>query len=250
MNKNTWQDNLQYQCGKPFVFDKSAIEEKTNFMRDIVKNHLASLQVNYFTYDTNFFDNSHSRLTTHSDWIKQYYSLKLYDHAIFEKDLLSFQDGYLLWDWINPCPVYSEASNFNIANGLTVIRKYSTHNAYYHFGFNNSVDLHSAAFVNIMEKIENFIGLFHGRYADLIELSNNNRIVVLSQSNKKPSLQISPQDRQILYLMQQGFKYHDISRIIPMSERTIEEHIKRLKKTFQCDNLFALGVVLARKNIL
>lgn len=63
-------------------------------------------------------------------------------------------------------------------------------------------------------------------------------------------MQISPQDRQILYLMQQGFKYHDISRIIPMSERTIEEHIKRLKKIFQCDNLFALGVVLARKNIL
>ena len=195
VNKNTWQDNLQYQCGKPFIFDKSAIEKKTNFMRDIVGNHLANLQVNYFTYDANFFDSSHSRLTTQSDWIKQYYSLKLYNHAIFEKDLLSFQNGYLLWDWINPYPVYSEASNFNVTNGLTVIKKHPTHNAYYHFGFYNSVDLHGAAFANIMEKIDNFIGLFHEQYCDLIDLSNNNRIVVLPQSNKKPNLQISPQDR-------------------------------------------------------
>lgn len=239
------------------------------------------LGVNYFTYDASFFDLSHIRLTTHPDWIEYYYRQDLYKHAVFEANYQLIQDGCIYWKWLNPYPIYMAASNFMIDNGLTMVRKNTEKANYYHFGFEKQINLFDDSSSERLAVLNRFIDYFHNKLQNTIQKAHQERITLdlfqkihekpnnkmasfslqkeqlnqlnqqLKQSTSKIILTnemnyLTKTERRVLEALVQHGKAKIIADQLNLSQRTIEEHIKRIKSKLQCKNLFELGMKVAK----
>ncbi|WP_119343065.1 helix-turn-helix transcriptional regulator [Facilibium subflavum] len=237
---------------------------------------LKPLGVNYFTFDANYFDGAHIRLTTHPDWIAHYYKQRLFDLAIFEHNLDHFLDGYLLWQWLNPFPIYTEARSFNIDNGLTIIRKGQHRINYYHFGFEKHIQLSDSSLVSRIEALDKFIYHFHYKARHLIQRAETGKILLkpenhdnrrftenfdkikqLNQNNRlfygksaTENCYITKAELNVAYLLSCGYSMKQVAHKLSLSQRTIEVHIRNMKHRLKCNNLFELGVIISQEQFL
>ncbi len=246
-------------------------------LRDIARP-LKALGINYFTYDNNYEDGSHIRLTTHPDWIEHYYRASLYNRAIFEKDISLFKSGYVFWDWLNREPIYSEAAEYDIDHGLTITIKRKNRVDFYHFGTSRHTPIAKSFLADNISFLYRFIHHFHEKAKKMIEQAEQSKVALLiDQRDVIHSHQLSnilhdtrfidfinttevkklylgdPFDNayltrreiDIVQLLVQGKKTHSIASELTLSDRTTEVHIANIKRKFKCDTLFELGYKLA-----
>lgn len=238
---------------------------------------LQDIGITYFTYDKNYDDGTHIRLTTHGQWIESYYRQELYNAAIFEKDLNLFSTGYVFWSWLNREPVYSAAAQHDIDHGITLIQKQTNSCDFYHFGASCKSFLSPDNLVRHLGLLYRFVDFFRDRAADLIKIGENNRICL--RSNQYESIDLPAFNRfankisfpdflkktevrklylgeefdnayltrreiDIVRLLMQGKKSVDISGELSLSDRTLEVHVSHIKNKFKCNTLFELGFLL------
>lgn len=233
--------------------------------------------INYFTYDKNYDDGTHIRLTTHGHWIENYYREEIYNGAIFEKDLRLFDNGYVFWSWLNREPVYAAAAEHDIDHGITIIRKQSKSCDFYHFGTSCKNFLSPEKLLENLNLLYRFIDFFHEQAAGLIYRAEKTRIRLPnlhSEYIKLPSLKTFPTQAafaeflnktevQRLYLGEKfnnsyltrreidivrmlitGKRAVEISQELILSDRTLEVHMSHIKDKFKCHSLFELGFLL------
>lgn len=245
-------------------------------MRLLIKP-LQNIGISYFTYDKNYDDGTHIRLTTHGDWIESYYRQELYNGAIFEKDLTLFGTGHVFWSWLNREPVYSAAAEHNIDHGITIIQKQNNSCDFYHFGSTRDNFLSPENLIRHLGLLYRFIDFFREQAGGLIKVAEETRIRLpnlhtdqialptFSQFPDKNSFvdflkktqvrrlylgeefnnaYLTRREIDIVRLLMKGRKSVDISGELSLSDRTLEVHISHIKEKFKCDTLFELGFLL------
>lgn len=238
---------------------------------------LLDIGISYFTYDKNYNDGSHIRLTTHPHWIESYYRQELYNGAIFEKDLKLFANGYVFWSWLNREPVYSAAAEHDIDHGITIIRNHKNSCDFYHFGATRDKYLSPEHFIRNLPLLYHFINYFHNRAGALIKKAEATRITLPNLNTKDISLPdkqkfpdkktfldflkktevrrlylgqdydnayLTRKEIKVINFLISGNRSSDISEDMHVSQRTVEVHIGNIKNKFKCRSLFDLGYKL------
>jgi DNA-binding CsgD family transcriptional regulator len=238
---------------------------------------LHAIGINYFTYDKNYDDGTHLRLTTHGHWIESYYRQEIYNGAVFEKDLRLFGNGYVFWSWLNREPVYSVAAEHDIDHGITIIQKQPTSCDFYHFGTSRDNYLSPEKLFENLNLLYRFIDFFREQAATIIDTAEKTRIRLpnlRSEHIKLPSLETFPTQAAFAEFLQKtevqrlylGEKFNNayltrreidivrmlltgkraiaISQELSVSDRTLEVHMSHIKDKFKCNNLFELGFLL------
>ncbi|WP_116963059.1 helix-turn-helix transcriptional regulator [Fastidiosibacter lacustris] len=258
------------------LIQNRVMERNVHDIKLLVKP-LERIGLNYFTFDANYLDGSHVRLTTHSDWIQHYYDHKLYNVAIFEKGFQHMQDGHILWEWVQS-PVYREASDFGIENGITIIKKHTTKTKFYHFGFHRHVSLEHNDLGKILSALHAFINYFNDKASHIITEAENQKIIIPDFVIKPSSVSISDQiinelvtvldkstskiyidsqsgqyitrqERRILNFLKGGLNLKETASKRCRSVKTVDNQLSTLKAKFECNTLYELAAKATKINL-
>lgn len=270
--------------------DSSFYEEHVTFTAvDFIKSlllALAEIKVTYFTFERTYKDGSHIKLTSCGEWLKHYYTKKLYNYSIFEQNPQLFTDGYMFWKWLKREPIYSEAAMFDIGHGITIIQSDVNYCDFYHFGSSCTNYLPEARLLGNLQYLYQFIALFKEKAHKLILEAENERFIlpfdfgsnnsdhhdfdVSDGQTNKDSFQnfsvnlfqnikrlyigdcgryLTGKEIRILAHLKRGKKVPDIAQHLAISVRTVETHINNIKDKLNCKTMFELGFTMNNLNI-
>lgn len=227
--------------------------EITGVARPILKKY----DLNYFQYLTVYADGSFSILCNQVNWqqfilnhMHQSNEPMVYSH-IAQKESLSPNNYYFLWEPNLPSKPVTLAREFNIANGLTFVERYPTHYNMIAFAtpLNNTKALD--IYLNNIQELQNFIQNFkhdqkklilemgkHRLYPSKIQQDVNlhkmllpreatiKRIAVHYQGKKG---YLTFQEGVCLKHLAQGKSYKWIAEEMSISPRTVETYLNRIK---------------------
>jgi len=238
-----------------------------------------STDISYFTFDRTYKDGSHVRLTNAGKWIESYYRQRLYDVAIFERDHKLFTRGHVFWSWLSREPVYSAASEHDIDHGLTIVQPHDNYTDFFHFGVPRYNPISPEMLLARLDHLYHFIAFFKEKAQQIISTAENNRIILpvksishinvgdinknyaISDILNKPgftrlylgsefdNMYLTKKEVEVLGMLTGGQKAVEIAKQLHTSERTLEDHVKRIKDKLNCDTLFKLGFITAKLNI-
>ncbi len=265
--------------------DNSFYEEHITFTAvGIVKSLLAVLdeiQITNFTFERLYRDQSHIKLTSCGEWLKYYYSKKLYNYSIFEKTPYLFTDGYMFWKWLRRDPIYSEAAQFDIAHGITIIQSDNSYCEFYHFGTNCNNPLPESRLLANLQYLYQFIAFFKEKAHKIIVEAEEKRFILPLQQVEESLIHndvqmvntldkslginlfqnikrlyvgdrgryLTGKEIRILAYLKKGKKVPDIAEHLAISVRTVETHINNIKDKLNCKTMFELGFTMNNLNI-
>ncbi len=203
----------------------------------------------YLCFEEFFPDGSHARLTTHPDWIANYYQSGLYKQAIFES-FDTIQSNTIIW-WNSLCkdPIYTAAEQFGISNGFTYLSKTKDSTKLYHIGnLNQKIpkDAYTVSKFNLMRFENQF--LTHSKI--LREIAYGSKILYqkpaaldalsicsLASNNclngriyfKQTELDFDPKFANVAVLLMNGKSLEEAAMLLNISLRTLNNWIKQLK---------------------
>lgn len=236
---------------------------------------LIKIGLPFFTFQRNYFDQSHIRLTNLEKWTECYYRKSFYNYAIFHKDPHLFCSGYVLWSWLKREPLYIAAAEYNIDHGISIIERHINYSDFFHFATSHNNPVTDEGFITKLNFLYRFIASFKQKARSLIEKAEKSKIkLVTPEMNEihrnqipenNPSLielfneteitrlylgeefdnaYLTRREMDILWLMKDGGNQLNIADQIGLSHRTLETHIKNIKEKLKCNTLFELGYVL------
>lgn len=234
-----------------------------------------------FTFQRNYVDDpSHIRLTNLAQWNEYYYRCALFQHAIFQQDPRLFCSGHVLWSWFTRTPFFSAAAEHNIEHGITIIERRIRYSNFFHFGTTRDKPVSTEALMEKLDLLHRFIACFKQKAQSLIkeaekmkiklpfpqtkpihpnplyehttsltELFSETEITRFYLEDEFGNTYLTRREMDILRLMKEGDKQTNIAEQIGLSHRTLETHIKNIKKKLKCNTLFELGYALGSLDI-
>lgn len=205
--------------------------------------------VTVFNFHKEYHDGRMLRLSNHALWTEHYFSKGYVNKqnkvpsTYLEKKL-----NYFIWckqDW--PEMLIDSAVNFNISNGISIVKYLDDGIEYYGFGADsNNYQIVNAFYLSHLETLENFCLSFKERAADLIQQHEQDKIIIpklINQQRKQISLSV----RQLAcaQLILKGLTLKEIALKLSISPRTVEDYVNTLKCKFDCRNKTELVLKLS-----
>jgi DNA-binding CsgD family transcriptional regulator len=248
-------------------------------------NPLTALDIVYFHYIKSFQDGSRISLCNHADWVEHYYTNRYYLTPSIDKDPRNNITANYFWnDLAGTKPFDTLREKFDIANGITLVKRTNNSCSFYYFGARADKNSILSFYLNNLTVLERFILYFMDKASNIIDVANKNRIVLpFSQQQNNSSDVISPMDNIRNFINQTPIKKYrftddgkevcfsprqmaciigilegksakGISEQLNLSIRTIENYIDQLKIKLNCarkeevvyklQNLFSLDKLL------
>jgi hypothetical protein len=164
-----------------------------DFSLDIkeIARPLALLGITYFNHIRIFPDLSRISLGTHPEWLKHFFEKKYFLHGRFSKKPHSFlQNQAILWKLADDDSVSSDASlNFNIDNGITIIKQTSEYKDFFLFASTRENIKINDFFISNRDLLEKFIAFYLEKSQKILKSCIPDKPITQVQ-NSFPSKQI------------------------------------------------------------
>jgi DNA-binding CsgD family transcriptional regulator len=237
---------------------------------------LKSLDLSYFTFDRHYRDNARVSLTSSADWIGHYWSHKLYENSVFERDHAKFTDGHVLWNWLNREPVYSSAALYGIENGITIIEKYQAYSDFFHFAPLGCSALNGGDLIEKLPLLHQFSALFKSRLKTLIQTADRARFTAgppqgaastgncaLLTANATDRIHntrrtylgdefanayLTKKELELAILLARGCSAARAAIELEISNDTVNKHIRNIKNKLNCKTLCELGFAIGKSS--
>lgn len=235
---------------------------------------LKHLKIHMFSYLKIFNDGSEINLSTHPEWVVNYYQFGLYQTSEFENSYQVQQKGFKWWPLESALPVFKHGREyFNSYYGLTYCLPEADGCVYFFFSTDAENYNQLEYYWNNLDLLEHFIAYFCDKSGDLIEecgisrlhlpekfrrvpikyslpndkiesaLDRQKFLAALKQSQGDPLslfLQnyepLTKRERQCLELMLQDSKARCIAEKLNLSVRTTEDYLERIKSKLSCSS--------------
>lgn len=206
----------------------------------------------HFNYRRTYADGSRALLTNDPNWLTHYYDAGYANHGTFE-NIDEIQSGYVLWQALENnatfANIFADArNNFNIDNGLTIIKKQFNYVEFFHFGATR--DNHAAVnrCLENLDGLEKFILYFRDKAAKLLACATETKLhspikpilldakqgdACITHQHRylfNKTIWLSRQETFCLFFYLRGKTIKNIAEIMRISARTIEEYINNIKK--------------------
>lgn len=203
-------------------------------------------------------------LSSNSDWSTLYFK-KLYNHE-YPENIVQKHTHILnisnieLWCFDEDNIIWAEAKEFfNLGNGITIVKENADYKEIYYFASHKTNYKINYFYLNNLDLLEKFTYYFKEKAAKLIKLHESFKLDTPNIYAKKaiPDLDSADLRRKFFseiqhtkfysnnYFLRQrelecikwlsrGKSFHEIAKILEISERTVETHINNVKKKLNC----------------
>lgn len=152
-------------------------------IRAICKPLRDYLNINSLVYKRLNADGTELNLSTHPHWLETWYSNKLFQNSVLEKEPENYVSGQILWSQISTHQeILSAAYQQDIAHGLTLIRPDENACDFYYFGAHNNNEQLGQLLMNNLDLLDQFILHFKAQAADLIKTGKKYPIKIPNKS--------------------------------------------------------------------
>lgn len=224
---------------------------------DIMLPQLSKHGITVFNYYKNYFDGRGIRFSTHRGWSEHYlekgYNLNTTVPSIY----LAKPINYFIW-LIKDCPqmLIDAATNFDIANGITIA--YRHEEAIESFAFGTRLNNTSIVnfYLNNLDKLHSYCSYFKEQASTLLALGEKNKIILTMNDihnenmSLKDMLNLSNRQFECTTLLLEGLKCKEIGKKLNLSPRTVEDYLGALKKKLGCNTMKELTIKLAKISCL
>lgn len=119
---------------------------------------LNSIGVTMFSALINYADGTQVNLSNKSQWLHDYYSLKLFESSLFDSEPSQYNTGYYLWPSQSNLPIFRHGLlQFDSAYGVTICHRKKEYTAFYFFSGSSKNPGLMQFFINHMDFLERFI---------------------------------------------------------------------------------------------
>lgn len=233
---------------------------RTGDVAGMVMPSLRPHGITYFNFYKEYFDGTSIRLSSHQQWAEHYFE-KNYITQTTNMPLSYFKKeiNYAIWnpnDWLNDV-LSDAATNFNIGNGISLIKVNDDSIESYGFGAEtNNYSIINHFYINNLDWLERFCHYFKDMADGLIKSCESNKIIiplyrekiVLLTNNKlstEPLINLPKQQLKCSQLLLEGLGSKEIASHLKLSPRTIEYYINILKDKLRCKNKTELIIKLS-----
>lgn len=254
----------------------------SGLVRQICKP-LQHLKIHMFTYLKIFNDGSEINLSTHPEWIIDYYELKLYAVSAYGKKSNGQEKGFQWWPLESTTSVFKHGREyFDSYYGLTYCLPQADGCAFFFFSTSSKHYAQLEFYWNNLDLLEKFSNYFCVQATSLIKECEVSRLILptefrqaeipsekfdvlislkyqrekflaeLQKHQPDPLFEflkdyepLTARERQCLDLVLKQLTAAQIAQQLSLSSRTVEEYLDRLKKKLQCHSKQALLLKLA-----
>jgi DNA-binding CsgD family transcriptional regulator len=235
---------------------------------------LEMFHIHHFTYQKQFNDGTRISLSNKTQWVDDYYNLKLYESSLFEEKPSSYKPAFNVWTEEYDIPVYAHGRTYYDTGPCISITE-PHHDGCEHYLFSTAPDkpevIHYLA--NNMDILYHFVLYLKDRGVNIFKKAQDNRVVVQKsfigptesritnkdfyqamQRHKRQFFDKTPirrftfetGDTQgirltqreincIMYLLQNKTA-HETAESMNLSRRTVESYLDNIKIKLDCDN--------------
>lgn len=236
---------------------------------------LEMFHIHHFTYQKQFNDGTRISLSNKTQWVEDYYNMKLYESSLFEEKPSSYKPAFNIWTEEYDIPVYTHGrTNYNTGPCISITEPH--HDGCEHYLFSTSPDRPEAVhyLANNMDILYHFILYLKDRGEKVFKKAQDksNRIVVQKsfiapseslmtnqdfhqrmQMHKKQFFNKTPirrftfeaGDSQGIRLTQreiscvihllQNKTAQETAELMNLSRRTVESYLDNIKVKLDCD---------------
>ncbi|HTM64500.1 MAG TPA: helix-turn-helix transcriptional regulator [Gammaproteobacteria bacterium] len=249
-------------------------------MRKLRKNHvflssgtsiaeickpLQYLHTHMFTYMKNYHDGTQVYLSSDSNWVEDYFELKLYNSSYFEGIPSEYASGFKWWPGASDLPVYLHARDYYDSDcGITLCQQEKDGCEFFFFssGIDNKAKMET--YLNNLDLLENFALFFKESAGTILQKCNNSRVkrqgsnvVIVNDAyavNRRAFLQcigashsavekflkqfekLTRRERECFNHIMTNANTQDTADKLGISVRTAETHISRILSKLQCSS--------------
>jgi len=233
---------------------------------------LNNLDIVYFHYIKSFMNGSRISLSNNENWVKHYYDNQYYHSPAIDKTPKNNTNGNYFWDRMPNSLIFQVLKKkFDIANGITLVRKNKTSCDFYYFAARVENTKIYDIYLNHFQLLERFIFYFLDKASHVIKSAEQHPIIlpgILPSSHEslqnskddllspsapsiknfveqttirqyrfhenKHDFQLSAQQFECVSRLLEGKNIKDISRELGLSPRTVENYIFTVKEKMNC----------------
>lgn len=140
---------------------------------------LARFQISVFTYTKNFYNGSKITLSNQTQWVSDYYNLKLYQSSLFEANPHIYQPGYNIWIGDYDIDVFWHGKNkFNSVHSITITQPQTDSCEFFFFSVPQNCEAAIHYLYNNMDILYHFILYFKDKATKLLAKADKHRIIL------------------------------------------------------------------------
>ncbi|RAP37847.1 hypothetical protein B1207_02320 [Legionella quinlivanii] len=237
--------------------DKHLFFTASSEMQELIKP-LEKYNINYFTYNKNYLDGSRIRLTTNAPHLKAFLENEFYKTGNIDANPELYLNQAMLFSSLkNQVIVEWVRVNFQINNGIYIVRKSENYTEFFGFATSsNSQDMVNF-YLNNLDFLQKFCDYFQDQGKSLIDRAEKNKLIheynstpieicekadINSLLNTDAEKKLTPRQLDIALFLMQGKRAKEIAQSLHLSYRTIEDHIAILKNKYQARNMIELVI--------
>lgn len=227
-----------------------------------------------FIYVKNYRNGQVNHLSNRGDWLEHFYDHHLYRMGSFQQRNCDFSEGFLFWDNLSGQNVVKSAEHaFDMRYGIVLIEKDCDNCCeFYAFAGSHKTPALYDFYINNLDVLKRFILYFRDRGHAILKQSERERIqlprgyhgpidefAVSKKTNQdiertretfvsktkiqccycqtnNGDIELSGRELEIALHLLNTTDLMEISIQLNVSKRTIEKHLERLRRKFDCGN--------------
>lgn len=255
----------------PTISKEHKFFELTCDIKNLSSPLLTHLGINHFSFKRTFNDGSKIYLFNNPNYYSHYFHEKFFLFGNKEGSIDNYTSNYELWEYLpDPRGIYIDArTNFNIANGLTITKKYNTFCDFFFFGTNKENSAINKEYFCRRDIFYNFCDYFITKGSHIITAAIDARIylpLASMQQFRKNTLEnhcianflkeiscstndvkgLTHRELSCVILLSQGKSNKEIAREFDISPRTVEDHIRNIRGKMNCNSRSKLISVISK----
>jgi DNA-binding CsgD family transcriptional regulator len=231
--------------------------------------------VNYFWYFKITHSGDYSYIGTHVDWSEWSFEHDMIKNFPLLRNPNNLSPGIHFMNQTNrpghEVPVNVARDKFNINLAISLIKKIDCGAEVFGFGTKASHPKAEQALINELPLLRHFIKNFREKFKKNIQYADENPVNLISHlgpiydeldgttvSKEKRTqflqaiglgalLKLSKREKEVFFLIHEGYSYAQIADILFLSPRTIEKFVGNLQAKLSCDSK---GQIIQMANIL
>lgn len=232
--------------------------------KDVIEicSPLALFKITYFNHIRIFNNGARLSLGNRPDWLEHFFHKQYHNKGNFSKNYKQLTQGYILWKGAPDDGVLNDArSNFNIDNGITIVKKHELYIDLFLFASTPDNYQINNFYINNFDLMDHFINYYNNKSKNIIKLCKPDIPINYSESNISNSveivsyldpnqikkfyletnvksyrlemkgrvLDISLREYQCIKLLMKGKSIKEISALLKLSPRTAYAYIDNVK---------------------
>jgi DNA-binding CsgD family transcriptional regulator len=204
-------------------------------------------------------------------WLSNYFLKKYPIVGVFEQHARSAGEAglpYLLWSMLkdNDPVVLDSREQFNIHDGITLIKSFEGGHDYFNFGSFLKNDAFKKSILSYYHYLDQFTEAFYQKMRralvklekDAVDIEQLSQSVLKKPADKRTRMYLgssfdgeylTPSELKCLSRIVKGEKVPVVAKRLFLSERTVESHLHRIKQKLRCKTQCELGFKAAQLNL-